>query len=86
MPSEPRQPIDGAVSREQQPGVSLSSTTFFGVDRSTADRSTADRSVLDRVADRSADAARVSLQHFQAILAAAASRHSVCVSVYLQSF
>ena len=79
MPSEPRQPIDGAVSHEQQPGVSLSTTTFFGVDRSTADRS-----VLDRVADRSADAARASLQHFQATLAAAASRHSVCVSVYMQ--
>ena len=79
MPSEPRQPTDGAVSREQPSAVSTSSTAFVAVDRSTADRS-----ALDRVADRSADAARASLQHFQATLAAAASRHSVCVSVYTQ--
>ena len=76
-PAEPRQPTDGAVSREQPSAVSTSTTTFVAIDRSAAGHSALNRVAADRV-----DAAITIRRHPQASIAA--SRHSVYVSVYLQ--
>ena len=76
-PAEPHHLTTSQLTPREPSAVSQPTTTYFAISRSAAGHS-----ARNRIADRSADAAKASLQLRQATLAAATSRHTV--SVYMQ--